>query len=319
MMKTIMNITTSMHDLPRYADNVDIKRFYRDIGLDGLEVMQTGEDTAGMILPEDTLGVHLRYFTAWMDLWTGNHERLLHEYDDWQTVEHTFGGRDAQALIETFRATLAFAAKLQPEYLVFHVSECHIEESMRRQYHYTDEQVIDATIDVVNAIAENIEGQPLLLFENLWYPGLTMLRPDMTAKLLAGVRYPNKGIMLDVGHLLHTNTALRSSEEALDYLYEVLEPYGNCAEIKGIHLHQTLSGELAEELRQTWQPTLKDYRQRYWDVLPHICRVDSHQPFAHPGVKALVQRVAPDYLVLEQISSDRESHLRTLKEQLAYL
>ena len=65
---------------------------------------------------------------------------------------------------------------MNPEYLVFHVSDCSMIESMRREYHYTDEQVADAVIELLNSL--EIHGQPWLLLENLWYPGLTMLRPE---------------------------------------------------------------------------------------------------------------------------------------------
>ena len=318
-MKKIMNITTSVHDLPRYGSNSDLKAFYRDLGLDGLEVMQAGEDKEGIILPEDTIGIHMKYFVAWMDLWLGNEKRLLKEFDDWETAEGLFGGRDGTALVETFRKNLAFAATLEPEYLVFHVSECHIAESMLRKYHYTDEEVIDAAIDLVHSFTGAIEGTPLLLFENLWYSGLTMLRPEITQRLLDGVRYPHKGIMLDVGHLLHTTMSLRTPEEALAHLYSVADLYGDCDIIKGLHLHQTLSGALAGELTRTWQRSDKTYRERYWDVLPYIYQIDSHQPFAHEGVKALVERFAPEYLVLEQISADREVHRDGLARQLAVL
>lgn len=44
-----------------------------------------------------------------------------------------------------------------------------------------------------------------LLFENLWWPGLTLKNPKLVAKLLKNVKHPNLGIMLDLGHLMNTN------------------------------------------------------------------------------------------------------------------
>lgn len=63
--------------------------------------------------------------------------------------------------------------------------------------------------------------------------------------LLEQVKYPRKGIMLDIGHLLHTNTALRTEEDAVKYLREVLGRYEDLSIILGVHYHQTLEGPLS--------------------------------------------------------------------------
>ena len=51
------------------------------------------------------------------------------------------------------------------------------------------------------------------LMENLWWPGLTMTRPEMTKRLLSQVHYQKKGIMLDTGHLMHMNLELKTQDE----------------------------------------------------------------------------------------------------------
>lgn len=51
--------------------------------------------------------------------------------------------------------------------------------------------------------------------------------------------------MLDIGHLLHTNTALRTEEDAVKYLREVLGRYEDLSIILGVHYHQTLEGPLS--------------------------------------------------------------------------
>lgn len=318
-MKRIMNITTCGEDLLRYRDNADLRAFLRSFDLDGLEVLQAGDDLHGILTAEDTVGVHLRYFAAWMDLWTGNEERLLEEFgsrDVWQGV---YGGDGREALIRAFRENIRFANTLRPEYLVFHVSECTMAESMRRRYHYSDEQVIDAAIELVNSICDEIEGEPWLLFENLWYPGLTMLRPEMTERLLQGVRYPKCGIMLDIGHLMHTNTALRSADEAVDYFHTVLDRLGDLSSIKGVHLHQSLSGAYAEELMQTWQPAPGPYHEQMWSIMGHIFTIDTHRPFTSPRIREVLDRLPLAYLVLEQITADRAEHEQLLAQQTEVL
>lgn len=316
-MKQIMNITTCGEDLLRFQSRQDLETFYRDYRLDGLEVLEAGIDERGMITPENTIGVHLRYYAAWMDFWMGDEARLLTEFGSREEWLRCYGGADRSALVQAYQDNLAFAATLQPEYLVFHVSDCSMIESMRRQYHYTDEQVADAVMDLINAL--EIPGEPWLLLENLWYPGLTMLRPEILQRLQEGIRYKKTGVMLDVGHLLHTNMALRTDDEAVDYIHSVLDRYDDLSPIRGIHLHHSLSGEYAARLQHTWQPMEGTYGQRLWEVMGHIFQIDTHQPFPSPRIGEIIRRIGPDYLVWEQISADRPSHSRQLNRQRAVL
>ena len=78
--------------------------------------------------------------------------------------------------------------------------------------------------------------------------------------LLEQVKYPRKGIMLDIGHLLHTNTALRTEEDAVKYLREVLGRYEDLSIILGVHYHQTLEGAFVEEIKRRPEVLKGSYR-----------------------------------------------------------
>jgi len=316
-MRHIMNITTSGEDLNRFQSREDLETFFRSYKLDGLEVLEAGTDTRGLISADKVMGVHLRYDAGWMDFWLGDEKRLMIEYGDPEEWVKPFGGNGRAALIRAYQKNLDFAATLEPEYLVFHVSDCSMIESMRREYHYTDEQVADAVIELLNSL--QIHGQPWLLLENLWYPGLTMLRPEIWQRLKAGIRYPKVGVMLDVGHLLHTNMELRTEDQAVEYIHRVLERYEDLSLIKGIHLHQSLTGEYAADLKQNWRPVEGSYTQRLWEVLGHIFQIDTHKPFRSPRIREILDRVQPEYVVWEQISADRVQHGAQLAQQLAVL
>jgi hypothetical protein len=318
-MKRIINFTTTLYDTDRYRDNADLKAFYRELGFDGLELMRLGDNKNGIVTAEDVIGIHMRYFTTWMDLWTGDEGRLLSEFGDYDAVRQTYGGTIREALTQAFVDDLNAPPRVLPEYLVFHVSECNIAESILRRYHYGSEAVIDAVIELTYSFREAVQGSPALLFENLWYPGLNMLEPDMTFKLLEKAKYPNVGVMLDMGHLLNTNTALRAIDEGIEYIHRVLDLYGDLAFIKGVHLHQSLSGEYAEGLMRTWTPPDGSYDERRRSVFPHIFKIDTHRPFASERVNELIERIQPEYLTIEQLSPDRFEHARNLKEQLRYL
>jgi hypothetical protein len=234
-------------------------------------------------------------------------------------VKEVFGGVDRNALTKAFINDLNMPPAVDPEYLVFHVSECSLAESMLRKFHYGSEAVIDATVELADSFNDEIHGDPLLLFENLWYPGLDMLEPELTGKLLDNVKYQNTGVMLDIGHLLCTNTELRTIEEGVGYIHGVLDRYQDLSFIRGVHLHQSLSGEYANELMRTWIDIDGDYNERRRAVFPHIYKIDTHQPFVSERVNEIIERIKPDYLVVEQLSSDRREHKHNLEKQMRFL
>lgn len=319
-MKKIMNITTYEEDLSRFADRDDLVRFYRGHGLDGLEILESGEDVRGIITPGDVVGVHLKYYSAWMDLWTGDRKRLMDEFGSVEVCRQVYGGDSRRALVEAYEKNVAFAASVEPEYMVFHVSECTMEESMYRTYHYSDEEVADAAAELINQFAPKISGEPWLLLENLWYSGMNMQRPEIVRRLMEKVNYPKVGVMLDIGHLLHTNMEIKGIDEGVDYIHSILDRYDDLSFIKGVHLHQSLSGAYAKERQASWKKVEGGYWDQMWEVMGHIFRIDTHKPFQSPRVWELLDRLPGlEYLVLEQISSGREEHDRQLREQMEVL
>jgi hypothetical protein len=318
-MKTVMNFTTSRFDTQRYENNEDLKNFYRGFGLDGVELMVVGEDEKGIVKPEDAVGSHMRYFTGWMDLWTGNTERLIAEFGNFDEVEQAYAGKAPEALSASYRANVEASAAYSPEYYVFHVSECQLNEAMNRNFYYTSESVINETIKLVNSFSGMIGKDSYLLFENLWYPGLDMLDPALTQRLLEGIDCEKVGVMLDTGHLINTNNDIRTIDSAVDYINFALDAYSDLSFIKGIHLNLSLSGEYAENLMATWKPSEGTYNERKYAVMPHIYNIDPHHSFSTPKIKEVIERVSPDYLCLEFLSSDRASHAKILEEQLSYL
>lgn len=319
-MKLTMNITTCSEDTDRYANRSDLQQFFRSYGLDGLEVLEAGPDEVGLIHADDTIGVHLRYYAGWMDFWMEDQQRLLAEYQQPENWIQTYGGETKDALVQAYRSNIRFANTLQPEYLVFHVSECTMAESMYRKYHYSDEQVCDAAVELLNQVTSEITGEPWLLLENLWYPGLTLERPEIVQRLLSGLNYKKVGVMMDTGHLMHTNTELKTPDDAVDYIHDILNRYEDLSFIKGIHLHQSLSGALAKHLMENWTQTEGTYFQQLWAVMSHIFEIDTHRPFCSYRIQEIFDRLpALDYVCMEQISGSREEHAGYLATQVSYL
>ncbi|MPM66188.1 hypothetical protein SDC9_113095 [bioreactor metagenome] len=203
---------------------------------------------------------------------------------------------------------------------MFHVSDAGIAEAMSGRFRHTSAEVIDAACALLGEVLSGMRYRPLLLLENLWQPGLTFTEPEMTRRLLEGVPYESVGIMLDTGHLFHTNEEIRTQEEGLCYLHAMLDRHGSLARrIRGVHLHQSITGETAKEMR-LHPPTLEaTYQARAWQMLTYAFQIDRHRPFTCKGVRELMDRIAPDYLTYEFITDSTAQHRQFLLEQRAAL
>ena len=182
-------------------------------------------------------------------------------------------------------------------------------EALSFRYAHTDAEVIDAAAEVIDEVMDGEDGSVALMLENLWYPGLNLLDPEMTRRLLERISYPNKGIMLDTGHLMHTDFSLASQAEALEYLGRVLDAHeraGVLPYFRGMHLQQSLTGEFCRRL-QAHPPELSgSWTERCGVLFENIFKIDRHLPFTAPGVRALVDRLPLEYLTFEFITESRE-------------
>ena len=313
-MKTMLNLTTCREDLDRFPDAGALSSILD--GFDGVELMCLGEDERHIIQSGQVIGLHMNCFPYWLDFWNGDISALISEFDTSHNCERCYGGMDRSALIRHYERDLALAHAYNAEYVVFHVSDSSARESFTWNYRHSSEEVIDAACELLNILFKNEDGSVMLLLENLWQPGLTMTTPDMTKRLLDGVAYRNKGIMLDTGHLLHTNTAIRTQEEGLEYIGRMLDTHGSlCDNIRGIHLNQSLTGEYCERTISK-PPKLGDtYAQRCEQMFWHAFTVDQHLPFTCEEIDKLIARVAPQYLTYEFITTDSEQHRMFIEAQ----
>lgn len=317
--KLMFNLTTCAEDLLRFGSHAGLRAALD--GFDGLELMCIDDPAAPFaVQAEDVVGLHMGYFPCWLALWEGDWPRLLSEFGSEENVAACFGGTDRAALLRAFRRDLANARRYGAQYVVFHISDATTEESFTLRYRHSDEDVIRASAAPLNELFDGQDGSVALLMENLWQPGLTFTAPAMTRLLLDLVAYENKGFMLDTGHLMHTNTALRTEQEALCYIHRMLDAHGPlCRHIRGVHLHQSLTGAYCEQVRRCPPPLCADYAARCAQMYEHAFAVDRHEPFTCPGVGALLERIAPEFLTFEFITSSRAQHARCIAAQRAAL
>ena len=293
-MKFQMNITTSYDDVCRFFSADDLKSFYKSHGCDGLEVMPLDNydpaDLEHPIPPEEcslirssmVRGVHCCCLGDWMD-------------------------KAREELIRHYRKDLDYAKWMGAEYVVFHVVQVNDEEGFTYVMQHEDREVLTAAASFINELLEGQDYDFWFLMENLWWPGLNFLSPEDTRYLLERVHYEKKGFMLDTGHFLHTNLDLKTQEEGVDYLNQMLDAHGDLVSyIKGIHLQQSLTGDYVKEWLSTRHELPEDPAERFCKVYEHIFKIDKHEPFTAEGVPAMVQRIQPLYVTYEYITRSRE-------------
>jgi len=313
------NITNTESDVERFGGESDVRAFCLKHRLDGFELLPYFENTLGVV-PEDLVsGVHLSYYNAWVDFWNGDTAAVIEEFGDIETAKASIAD-SPEALVAKYIAQLDFAESIGAKYVVFHVSDVTLAETVTYKFSHTDEQVIDASLGLINAILKGGNYSFYFLVENLWWPGFTFTKPDMTRRLLDGIEYHKKGIMLDTGHLLHTNNDIEGDESAVAYLNSVLDLNCDlCGYIKGVHLQYGLSGAFVKNMLANPPSLTGSYTDRMITALTLVSEIDKHEPFTAPGVANLIKRISPEFLTFEFITRSREEHEEYLTRQNAAL
>lgn len=283
-------------------------------GLSGVELMITGYGNPAFFPTETIHGVHLRFWPNWLDFWLGNEEELQKEFGSRENIAVVFG-EDRAAWLALWRENMCAAARVGARYVVFHVANARSWEMKRRHFTYGSAQVIDAAAEVANAISDVLPEECLLLYENLWWPGLTLTEPELAARLLERTRHERTGFVLDTGHMMNTNTRLTNEDEAVRYILQKVENLGSLRErIFAMHLHRSLSGDfvqrsMAEAQKEEMRTLSFEEGYRY------VSEVDRHEPFQTDAVRRLVEEVAPDFLVHEFLISSLEEWKQKVRRQ----
>lgn len=307
--------------LGEYQDWADLQQEVHTLGCDGIEAIWGGE-----AIPEDlpaglVQGYHLLFFQDWVDLWNGNWPALQEKYGSLERAAAVYGGLDQETLLRQYRQDLERAKRLGAQYVVFHVSDVSMQECFTYRFSHTDNQVIDAALELINELLPGKQWPFAVLVENQWWPGFTFTEPSQTQRLLDGIRYANKGILLDTGHLMNCCTELRSQSEGAAYISAMLDRHGELgAMIRGVHFHQSLSGRYVKRhtgrLPEQWP---EEFRQRFAVNYDHILRIDQHQPWTDPAILPVLERIQPTWLTHELTSRTRRERAQAVAVQRALL
>jgi len=117
-----------------------------------------------------------------------------------------------------------------------------------------------------------------------------------------------------------TNINLKSECEGYEYIENMLDIHGDlCKFIKGIHLHFSITGDLALQALQN-PPELKiDFYERFAQAYEYVTSIDTHSVTTHKKAVDLIKRINPKYLTFEFCAENRASREQKLVEQLQVL
>ncbi len=139
----------------------------------------------------------------------------------------------------------------------------------------------------------------------------------MTEYALDAIKYKNKGIMLDTGHLMNTNTSITDEEGGVRYIQEQIEKHGSLAKyVRGMHLQQSLSGAYVKASTGSMPADFpKDYLEQFAVSYSHILKIDRHEPWHCEKIAGVIERLRPEYLVHEFPSRGREGREEAVRVQ----
>lgn len=314
-MKFLTNLIANKDCLHDYCDREKLNNFLKETNLDGFEVICVG-DYPQEIDNSRVVGLHLPFFNAWMDLYKGDFDALDKEYGGREVWQQFYGGDSFDAVYSQVENQLDFAQQLGVEYVVMHVVEIGTTETLTGQFKYSHKEVIDALCGVANRLFKNKNYTFALLLENLWWQGFDFTDPQLTEYMLDKIEYQNKGIMLDIGHLMHTNKDLQSWEDGAEYIRKMLDMHNDLlCSVKGVHLHGTLEGTFAKEFYKNGVNIAEDFWQRFAQAYDYVMKVDAHRPFAHESIKGIIDKITPDYVVYEFSDKTMDEKKNSVQQQ----
>ena len=290
----------------------------RLLGLDGVEGI-ADPDYYDDAFPASLLtGYHMTFYPDWVDFWRQDEEALVRKFGSMETARGFYRSSSPEDFLGLFRADFALARKLGAKYLVFHVSDVSVEEGYTYRWEHSDREVMDAALELINAILADAEPSFDFLVENQWWPGFTFTDPVKTEYLLSRIRYPRVGIMLDTGHLMNTEQKIRTQREGVSYVLSMLEKHGELRRsVKGLHFHQSLSGAYCRKaVGRVPEGFPTDYYEAFAVSYAHILHIDRHNPWTDPACVRIIDAAEPLYLTHELSAKPHLSGLAAVKRQL---
>ena len=293
----------------------DMQYFSEKYGFDGFELIKffDGDNSS---LKKYIKGYHMRFFPSWMELYLEDFNSLYDELKDEKYFKSLCGGHSKKELIEYYKRELKIAKELEVEYVVFHACNVKVTEAMTYDFKYSDKEILNAVISIINEIFEDGEYDFKLLFENLWWSGLRLTNKEEIEYLLNGVKYKNVGFILDTGHMINNNRDIKNSKEGIKYIKKNIENIGEYKNlIYGMHLNYSLSGEYVNRAIKENKEKNLSIEEIMNNVYQHVGSIDYHDPFEDKEIIDVINLLPIKYLVFELIGDTREELENKIQRQ----
>ena len=253
----------------------DMQYFSKKYGFDGFELIKFFDEDNSP-LKKYIKGYHMRFFPSWMELYLEDFNLLYAELKDKKYFKSLCGGHSKK-------------------------------EAMTYEFKYSDKEVLDAVISIINEIFEDGEYDFKLLFENLWWSGLRLTNKEEIEYLLNGVKYKNVGFILDTGHMINNNRDIKNSKEGIEYIKKNIDNIGEYKNlIYGMHLNYSLSGEYVKKSIKENKEKNLSIEEIMENVYQHVGAIDYHDPFEDKEIIKVINSLPIKYLVFELIGNTRE-------------
>ena len=288
------------------------------LGLDGIEGIVDPDDFDASFPAALLSGYHMVFYPDWLDFYRQNSSELLRKFGSMEMVERVYRGSHPEDLMKQFKDDLSYAISLNTPYVVFHVADVSLEEGYTYRWLHTDQEVLDGSIEFINELLCDVKPTFDFLVENQWWPGFTFTDPQKTEYLLSRINYPRVGIMLDTGHLMNTNTKLRTQADGIAYILDMVRLHGDIKDrILGIHFHQSLSGSyVRKNTGRVPDGVPTDYFEAFFQNYLHIQNIDRHRPWTDPKCVQILDEIQPHYLTHELSYGANRPQMSVTKKQL---
>lgn len=319
-MKKLLSFIASDNYLDEIGDGWnELNKILKEHKLDGIETM-----TGGFYKPENIeivkpIGHHLLYFPSWLHMWLEDEEELIEEFESLEEAIKVYGGWGRQRLIDFYKEEFLDSIKMKSEYMVFHVAHVGLGEVFSDNFKYGNKEVLNYTLELLNEVFEDLEDGPILLLENLWWPGMDLLDEMETKEFLDQINYSNKGIMLDISHLIITNKNIKDFEDVENHIKNkilnstILKKY-----IRGVHLNATfpfLYRKNRLDKNKDKITVTKNRMDRYRIIMDHITSLDSHKIYDDTSINKILKKLDIEYLVYEFKWKNKKELLEKIKIQ----
>lgn len=313
-MKKLLNIS----DFPNDDENLRVmEKYQKKYNFDGFEIIKFDLEKDSSKLKDKIIGYHMRFFPMWLDIYLGKYNMIKEKFSDKMDRFYWCGGDTKEDVITYYKKDLQRAKELGVEYVVFHA--CYVDDdgSLTYQFPYTDKEVLEGVVSLINDVFKNEDFQFTLLLENLWWAGLKLNSKSEMKLLLNKIEYKNIGFILDTSHMLNTNFNLKNLDEGIDYIIENIDKMEELKKyIYGVHLSWSLSGDYVSKMIEKHRKSQEEREKAKKKIYEYVGQIDYHYPFEDNRIMKVLNKLSLKWLVYEFLYyNDEELEEKVIKQE----